>query len=125
VTEDHAARRAALTAAHGQPVPLPGQAAAAAVLRALGLRDRIHPRDAYAFTYRDQAAAGAWQHATWTRHATPALGTCVTEGGGVIGVYDLRGPQAAAARDAGGSWQFTDPALPDDWTPPRPGGRVG
>lgn len=126
MSEEHARRRAALTARHGQPRSLGRPAETAAALRALGLRGRVHPRDAFAFAYRDAAAAAAWQQATLTHHDTPSLGTCAAEGGGVTGVYDLRPALAGIAQDAGRSWAYTDPALPDDWTPPRrPGGLVG
>jgi hypothetical protein len=94
----------------------------AAALRLLGLRGQVHPRDAYAFTYRDQAAADAWQAATLDHHGVPSLGTAAVDGA-VVGVYDLR---PALARLAGlpPAAVATPPGLPDGWVPTvRLGGR--
>jgi hypothetical protein len=106
-THDHEAHRAELTAAHGTPRPFD----TAYALRLLGQRAQVHPRDAYAFAYRDQAAADAWQAATRTHHGIPSLGTAPSDAG-VIGVYDLR---PALAGEFGAP--VTDPGLPDGWTP--------
>jgi hypothetical protein len=84
-----------------------------------GLRATVHPRDAYAFIYRDQAAADAWQQATLDHHGVGHFGTYPTgEGPEVIGIYDLR----AALAEYGAP--ITDPGLPDGWAPlTRRGGR--
>ena len=90
---------------YGQPRLYP----AARALRLLGQRNHIHPRDVVAFTYRDQAAADAWQTANWENHQHPWLGSIPAEDTGVIGVIDLR---AALTRTG---HPLTDPALPDNW----------
>lgn len=109
----HAARRTWLTSWYGESRP----ADTAAVLRLLGLRAQVHPRDAFAFTYRSAVAAAAWQASTAAYHGLPSLGVAVTEGA-VYGVYDLR-PALAGYNVAP-----TCPHLPDDWRPPaRRGGR--
>jgi hypothetical protein len=78
-----------------------------AVLRALGLRDTIHPADAFAFTYPNRAefeeSAAANRDLGNTVH-----GPWLTEAG-VVAVVDIR-PQLTAK--GGGP---TDPALPDDY----------
>lgn len=107
-------RRALLIARYGQPA----QVDRAGALRLLGLRDAVHPRDVVAFLYRDQAAAGAFAASNAEHQGIPSLGTCLAEGG-VVGVLDLRPELARHAQQAGQSWEFTDPALPDDWQPPR------
>jgi hypothetical protein len=99
----------ALTAAHGEPRMVD----AGRALALLGLRGLVHPADAIAFAYRDQAAALAWQASNAVHNGLPALGTAVA-GDEVVGVLDLR---PALGRSM-------DPALPDDTPPPRlrPGG---
>lgn len=112
---DHEATVAALTAAHGKPAPVDTPAA----LRLLGKRGEVHPRDAYAYAYRDQAAADAFQQATLDHHGVPSLGTATDRAGRLVGVYDLR---PALAGNFG--VPPTDPRLPDEWAPPgRRGGR--
>lgn len=98
-------RRERLTAEHGASRHVD----TAAALRLLGVRDRVHPMDAYAYAYRDQAAADAWQASTAEHHGIQSLGT-VVGGDEVIGVYDLRHAPGITP---------TDPSLPDDWQPHR------
>jgi hypothetical protein len=91
----------------------------AAALRHAGLRESVHPRDAYAFAYRDAAAAQAWQQSTLDHHGVGHFGTYATgRGPEVIGIYDLRPALAELGAPP------TDPGLPDGWAPPgRRGGR--
>lgn len=109
---DEVERRRRLIAAHGRPPRFPDTGAA---LRLLELRDQVHPRDAIAFVYRDQQAAGAYAASNLDHSGLPSLGTVPVDGG-ILGVLDLR-PALMA--------KITDPALPDDWTPVRPGPRYG
>lgn len=113
--DTHAARRAALTAAHGQPRHMD----TAVALRFAGIREHVHPRDAYAFAYRDAQAAHAWQQSTLDHHGVGHFGTYATgTGPEVVGIYDLRSAMAQLGAEP------TDPGLPDDWTPTsRRGGR--
>jgi hypothetical protein len=101
-------RRAILRAEHGTPAGFPGTATA---LRLLGVRDRIHPNDAVAFVYRDQAAADAFAASNAAHCDLPSLGTVPVDGG-VLGALDLR---PALAR---GGLPGTAPARPDNWKPP-------
>lgn len=109
----HWERRAALVAAYGCPVRVPGGHA----LRILDARSRVHPRDVVAFLYRDRAAAEAWAAANAEHYGHPSLGITPAEGG-VLGVVDLRPDLARHGVPA------TDPAAPDDWrpgtVPPKP-----
>src|SRR6266567_9504616 len=77
-------RRAALEAAHGKPRHVD----TAVALRRAGLREHVHPRDAYAFAYRDADAAHAWQQATLDHHGVGHFGTYATGEGPevVIGI---------------------------------------
>jgi hypothetical protein len=101
----HGERQEKLTREHGKSRHVD----TAAALRLLGLRDQVHPLDGYAYAYRDQAAADAWQESTFEHHGIPSLGTSVG-GDEVIGVYDLRAcPGIKPA----------DPSMPDDWQPSR------
>jgi hypothetical protein len=81
-------------------------------LRLIGKRSEIHPRDAHAFLYPSREAADLFAQANRERNGVETLGTAEVEGG-VVGVLDIR----SFYLDHGGS--PTDPALPDDWTPPR------
>lgn len=103
---DCEARREALRAEHGTPRSLPDRAG---VLRMLGVRHLVHPADVLVFAYRDRAAAEAYAQANRDGHGIGSLGITVTEGGGAVGVLDLR---AAIANDA---WCPADPAWPDSW----------
>jgi hypothetical protein len=105
-------RRALLVARHG----LPAQVPAAAALRLLGRRAEVHPNDAVAFAYRDQAAADAYAESNAQHQGIPSLGSRPVDGA-IVGVLDLRPALARHARQAGRSWEFTDPGLPDDWHP--------
>jgi hypothetical protein len=87
---------------YGTPVT----ADTAGALRRLGLRDTVHPLDAYAFRYQSQEAADAFAVSNREHHGHPDLGSYVAHGG-VIGVIDLRHSLE----------HVTDPALPDDWRP--------
>jgi hypothetical protein len=106
--QDHEARRNALIAEHGKSERFPDTAAA---LWLLGRRGEVHPRDAMAWVYRDQAAADAWHASTAEHYGVPCLGTAPCDGG-VLGVYDLR------PMFDGHGVALADPALPDDWEPP-------
>jgi hypothetical protein len=103
--EAGAARRGALIAAHGQPVRFTDTAAALWLLNA---RHLIHPVDAMAFVYRDQAAADAYAKSNADHHDVRSLGTVPCDGG-VLGVLDLR---PALTRHG---MNTADPGLPDRW----------
>lgn len=96
-------RRRRLIAAHGRPQAVTDTAAA---LRLIGKRDQVHPRDAMAYTYRDQAAADAYAASNAEHNDIPSLGTAAIDGA-VVGVLDLR-PLLTAT-------EATDPRRPDDW----------
>jgi hypothetical protein len=106
--DDHQLRRERLIAAHGQPAP----ADTGTALRLLGLRGQVHPLDAAAFIYRDQAAAAAWAEEDAEHYGVPRLGTAPVDGG-VLSVLDLRPAIAAHAQRAGRPWRPTDPGRPD------------
>jgi hypothetical protein len=72
-------------------------------LRRLGLRDSIHPHDAFAFLYPSQEAADAFAAANLEHYGHPDLGSYATDEG-VIGVTDLRHALP----------KVTDPTLADD-----------
>jgi hypothetical protein len=82
----------------------------AAALRAAGLRDKIHPLDAFAFTYPDRAYFEASAKRDREIHRNDVHGPFETAGG-LLGIVDIR-PQE---REHG--WMVTDPALPDDYAP--------
>jgi hypothetical protein len=108
---DHDQRRAELTAAHGPARTVP----AGPVLALLGWRAVIHPRDAVAYAYRDWAAAQAWCASTADHYGLVSLGFAAARG--------LDGPEVFSAYDLRailGGTGLTDPARPDDWTPPLP-----
>lgn len=101
-----------MTRSGGRPVPVPGvrQLDKRRILREVGLRDQIHPCDAFVFGYPSRAvfdesaardrALGNDVHGPYeTRH-------------GLVGVIDVR-PQLRA-----NNLPVTDPALPDDYLPP-------
>lgn len=96
-------------------MPDPGvrQLDSARVLRAVGLRDQIHPQDAVCFTFPDRATFEASAKRDREIHGNDVHGPYETEGG-VIGVVDMR-PQL---RRIGGL--PADPAEPDDAVHPRP-----
>lgn len=95
---------ASLRARYGRPLT----ADVAGALRRLGLREAVHPLDAYAFRYDSQEAADAFAVSNLEHHGHPDLGSYLADDGGVVGVLDLR-PALAP--------HVTDPALPDDWRP--------
>jgi hypothetical protein len=100
-----AERHAALVAAHGQPVLFPDTGAALWLLNA---RHKVHPRDAVAWVYRDQAAADAYAESNAAHFGVPSLGS-VPHYGGVLAVLSL-----APVLEAHGC-PVTDPVLPDGW----------
>lgn len=93
---------------YGQPVRLD----TAGVLRAMGLRRELHPRDAFACRYGSMEAARAFAAVNRERNGLTVHGPILTEVG-PISVVDFR-----AALERSGS-KPTDPALPDDVKPAR------
>lgn len=82
----------------------------AQVLREHGLRDKIHPVDAFAFEYPDRAYFDESAARDRENNGNDVHGPWETETG-AVGIVDIR-PQLASAGIAG-----TDPALPDDYMP--------
>jgi len=90
-------------------VPSPGvrQLDSARALRHLGLRDQIHPYDAFVFAFPDREAFEASAKRDREINGHDVLGPYETEAG-VVGICDIR-PQLRAHGLAA-----IDPALPDD-----------
>lgn len=88
----------------------------ARVLREVGLRDQIHPCDAWCFAYPSRAVFDA------SAERDRALGNTVhgpyDTADGLVGVIDIR-PQLRAHMFAAGQVgdPATDPARPDDYLP--------
>ena len=78
----------------------------AAVLRSLGLRDQIHPDDAWAFAYPDRESCEASAKRDREIYGNDVLGPYETEAG-FVSVVDIR-PQLL--KQVG---RVTDPSLPD------------
>jgi hypothetical protein len=78
----------------------------ARVLRALGLRDQIHPRDAACFAYPSAQVFEESAKRDREIHGNDVLGPFETEGG-LVGVVDIR-PQLRSH-----GVPVTDPAGPD------------
>jgi hypothetical protein len=79
----------------------------AGMLRVLGLRGEIHPRDAFACRYPSMEAASAFARSNRERNGLAVHGPFETEVG-PIALVDLR---PALLRIGG---KLTDPALPDE-----------
>lgn len=105
----HEERKAKAEAEYG---PVRILAGTGAILRLIGKRDEVHPRDALAIAYRDRAAAVASAAGNLKHHGHPSLGIA-EYGGEAVGVLDLRPSYATDGIAA------LDPSLPDDWQPPR------
>jgi len=84
---------------------------AAGMLRALGLRRTVHPRDVLAFRHDSAEAAQAYAAANIVVYDHTVFGPYVTEVGSVW-VLDLR--PAMFRLDV----PWTDPTLPDDYRAP-------
>jgi hypothetical protein len=97
---------AALIRRYGQPEMLN----TAATLRALGLRDKFHPRDVAAIRYTSVEAANAFAKANREAHDLDVLGPFETPAG-PVNILDFRRNYTAGGKPV------TDPLLPDDWTP--------
>lgn len=100
-------RRSALAAAHGVPqkVRNPGD-----ILRALGLRGKIHPNDVVGFKYRDANAFAAYSESNNVHRGFRSYGPIITSEG-AFGVIDVR-PSVPAD-------QISPPLMGDDWRPGR------
>lgn len=99
---DHAKIHGDLVARYGQPVAID----AAGLLRAMGLRTEIHPRDACAIRYATLEAATAFATANRECYGHTVHGPIETEVGSVA-VIDFRHAILNHGREP------TDPALPD------------
>ena len=79
-------------------------------LRMLGVRDEVHPCDAFAHVHRTRESAQRYVDVNAEKYDHPSFGPLETDGGW-IEVVNFR-----PAIEAYGS-PPTDPVLPDDWTP--------
>jgi len=95
----------------------PPSADCGAALRALGLREYIHPADAKAFLYPSREAADAFAAGNLRHHGHPDLGSYETPEG-IVGLTDLRPALAEAAGVT------ADPRLPDDAPKPYGSGHI-
>lgn len=77
------------------------------MLRALGLRDRIHPADAFAFLYPSREYFEASAKRDRENHGNEVHGPVETEMG-IVGVVSIAPQLRARGIDP------TDPELPDD-----------
>lgn len=85
-------------------------------LRALGVRDQIHPDDvAPPMLYPDMRTALLFKRANREGHGNDVIGPREVDGLGILSVNDIR-PSLIALND-GSTPPFypTDPSLPDDW----------
>ena len=102
---DVRAQRDVLYERYGMPVRL---SAAGTVLRLMGRRDDIHPRDVVASLYPSVEAAEAFAALNREHFGHDVIGP-VAVPAGAVAVVDMRRTLAALQK------QPTDPALPDDY----------
>lgn len=114
-TDDRRMRGETLRARYGQPTAVPSKKVGG-LLRALGVRDQLHPRDCWACSYPSWEAAEAFAAANREHYGHDVIGPAVV-GEDVVCVIDLRKSIRELAKDTTPDWQPTDPALPDEWTP--------
>lgn len=100
---EHAKIHRQLVARYGRPVAID----TAGTLRAMGLRGKLHPKDAVACRYASLAAATAFAEADREHYGHEVIGPVETEIG-PIAVVDLR---SVILRLDG---EPTDPGVPDE-----------
>ncbi len=107
MADAQSAIREELWAKYGRPAVRRGSQAGD-VLRALRLRDSLHPRDCVVGVYPSMEAAEAFAAANREHWGHEVIGPAVANGD-VVDVVDLRPSMAKLS-----GWAQIDPALPDE-----------
>lgn len=108
--DDRDERRKLLTERYG----IPKRIHAGEPLRALGIREQVHPSDVIAYVYRSISAFDAYSQANQQFNDFPSYGPLIVSPTEVIGVLDYRSALPL----------LTDPACSDD-TPSASSGPAG